>query len=101
MRSRTTIPVIVVAALALSFALVEPALAQDSNEAGKHLADWLQSISKPLLPAIAGVMCIAALIQRNFGMTMLLLLIVLAGGIFVWAPTELGNFAEKLAKDII
>jgi type IV secretory pathway VirB2 component (pilin) len=101
MRSKTTILIVVVTALALSLAGAEPALAQDSNEFGKNLANWLQSIARPLLPAIAGVMCVAALIRRDFGMTMLLLAIVLAAGLFIWAPGELNEFVKKLAEDLV
>jgi hypothetical protein len=101
MRSKTTILIAIVMALALSLALVEPALAQDSNKFGQNISDLLYGIARPLLPAIAGVMCIAALIRRDFGMTMLLLVIVLAAGLFVWAPGELNTFVKNAAQDIV
>jgi hypothetical protein len=50
--------------------------------------------------SVAGVMSIAALIRRDFPMVMLLLAIVFAAGLFVWAPGPLGDLVSKIANSI-
>jgi hypothetical protein len=67
-----------------------------ATDAGKHAGEIINSWGGALLLAVAGMMGIVALAQRNVGMAFTLALIVLVVGGFVFAPNNAKSLIEGI-----
>ena len=90
--------VALVAALTLTV-LVEPALAQTSD-VGKNVGREIKTWATAILLGIAGLVAIPVLAKRDVnGGLILVLLVILVGG-FVFAPNEVRSVVDGLWKAI-
>ena len=87
-------------AAALTFALVvEPALAQTSD-VGKNVGREIKTWATAILLGVAGLVAIPVLAKRDVnGGLILVLLVILVGG-FVFAPNEVRSVIDGLWKAI-
>jgi cobalamin synthase len=83
----------------LAVLLVEPALAQTSD-VGRNVGREVRTWATALLLGIAGLMAIPVLAKRDVnGGLILVLLVILVGG-FVFAPNEVRSVVDGLWKAI-
>jgi cobalamin synthase len=90
---------VLVAGLVLALALAEPALAQTSD-VGRNVGREVRSWATALILGIAGLVAIPVLAKRDVnGGLVLLLLVILVGG-FVFAPASVRAVIDGLWQAI-
>jgi hypothetical protein len=89
--------------------LVDPALAdpaktttagKDPGQIGSNIKDQLVSLAKPIVPALGGLIGLAAVAKRDWAMGLSLLGITLLVSAFLWAPDQIGSAANTIANKI-
>lgn len=71
-----------------------------AGEAGTQLGDIVRSWGGGILLAVAGVMGIAALVQRNVGMALSIFVICLVVGGFIWGQESMQALIEAVWEQI-
>jgi len=90
-----SVVVCTLAALAL-LAAVMPAAAEAATSLGDNLKDELSSIGKGLLIGVVALVGIPALVRRDLGQAMVIMLISLVLGGFLWADTTVEAIVRRL-----
>jgi type IV secretory pathway VirB2 component (pilin) len=102
MQRRKTVVIaltVMLAVLALA-AFADPALAKSAKGVGDSIQKTLGDLAKPIVTVVGGVIGIAAIVKRDVGMGLTLLVITLIVSAFLWAPDEIGKTASSLANTI-
>jgi hypothetical protein len=86
-------------ALLLVLALVEPSLAATSR-VGRNVGNEVESWAKGLLLGVAALVGIPVLFRRDFGGGLVLALLVVVVGAFVFAPSAVKAVISSLWRAI-
>jgi hypothetical protein len=98
--SRKTQMILAAALTAVAaLAVAAPALAADSN-IGDNLGNEVKSWGEPLLLGIAALVVLPALFKRDFGQSLVILLIVIVAGGFVYADDQVKDVIESIWNSV-
>lgn len=71
-----------------------------SADVGNNVGGWLSGLGKDLLIPIAGLFGIGALFRRDVGHALLIGLIAIIVGIFVYTPSGASNIINSVASTL-
>jgi hypothetical protein len=103
MPSRRVVRTIAQVLLTVVVALViaSPALAATGDSGiGKNVGDELSSWAKFILPAAVALVGIPALVKRDLGQAVVVFLIAIVLGGFVWDPPAVKSISSKVLNSI-
>jgi hypothetical protein len=102
MQRKYVIAGVVVLLVVLAVLLVaDPAFAaKDARGIGNGIKSQLSGLGKPIVAVVGGFIGIAALVKRNWPEGLSILGLTALVSALLWAPNEIGQSAEQIAKAI-
>jgi hypothetical protein len=73
---------------------------KDTGEIGTSIKDQLVHLGRPIVPALGGLIGLAAVAKRDWAMGLSLLGITLLVSAFLWAGDSIGSAAQTIAEKV-